>query len=145
MTLFTSEKNKKTVLKELMLYVGITAFIALFGFVYEQFSHGINSNYMWFAWAWVLGFGVLPYLALFLLPIKKVPGTLSECVYNLGVAILTTRSIFIGVLQIYGKTNSKMVLVYTILAIVFLVAGVALYLYGLFTQRKKQNNTDCFM
>ena len=78
MTLFTSEKNKKTVLKELMLYVGITAFIALFGFVYEQFSHGINSNYMWFAWAWVLGFGVLPYLVLFLLPIKIVPGTLSS-------------------------------------------------------------------
>ena len=140
--MFTSEKNKSTVLKELFLYFGITVFIAVFGIVYEQFSHGVNSFYMWFGWAWVLGFGVLPYLALFLLPIKKVPGTLSECVYNLGVAILTIISIFIGVLQIYGKTNSKMVLVYTILAIVFLVAGVALYLYGLFTQKKKQNKTD---
>ena len=88
---------------------------------------------------------ILPKMQLGYPDIKKVPGTLSECVYNLGVAILTTRSIFIGVLQIYGKTNSKMVLIYTILAVVFLVAGVALYLYGLFTQRKKQNNTDCFM
>ena len=137
--MFTSEKNKKTVFKELILYVGITAFIALFGFVYEQFSHGINSNYMWFAWAWVLGFGVLPYLLLYFLPIKRVPGVLTECVYNLGVAILTTRSIFYGVLEIYGKTNSKMALIYTILAIIFLVAGVVLYLFGLFTQKKETN------
>ena len=137
MTLFTSEKNRKTVLKELILYIGITAFIALFGFVYEQFSHGVNSNYMWFAWVWVLGFGVLPYLALYFLPIKRVPGMLTECVYNLGVAVLTTRSIFLGVLQIYGKTNSKMVIVYTILAIVLLVAGVALYIYGLFTKKEE--------
>ena len=137
MTLFISEKNKKVIFKELLLYIGITAFIALFGFVYEQFSHGVNSNYMWFAWAWVLGFGVIPYLLLYLLPIKRVPGTLTECVYNLGVAILTTRSIFIGVLEIYGKTNSKMVVVYTILAILFLVAGVALYIYGLFSKKEE--------
>ena len=135
--MFTLEKNPKTVLKELILYIGITAFIALFGFVYEQFSHGVNSNYMWFAWVWVLGFGVIPYLALYFLPIKKVPGTITECVYNLGVAILTTRSIFLGVLQIYGKTNSKMVVVYTILAIVLLVAGAALYIYGLFTKKEE--------
>ena len=135
--MFTLEKNPKTVLKELILYIGITAFIALFGFVYEQFSHGVNSNYMWFAWVWVLGFGVIPYLALYFLPIKKVPGTMTECVYNLGVAILTTRSIFLGVLQIYGKTNSKMVVVYTILAIVLLVAGAALYIYGLFTKKEE--------
>ena len=135
--MFISEKNRKTVLKELILYIGITAFIALFGFVYEQFSHGVNSNYMWFAWVWVLGFGVLPYLALYLLPIKRAPGTLTECVYNLGVAVLTTRSIFLGVLQIYGKTNSKMVIVYTILAIVLLAAGVALYIYGLFTKKEE--------
>ena len=135
--MFTSEKNRKTVLKELILYIGITAFIALFGFVYEQFSHGVNSNYMWFAWVWVLGFGVLPYLLLYLLPIKRVPGMFTECIYNLGVAVLTTRSIFLGVLQIYGKTNSKMVVVYTILAIVLLVTGVALYIYGLFTKKEE--------
>ena len=135
--MFISEKNPKTVLKELVLYIFLTVFIALFGFVYEQFSNGVNSNYMWFAWVWVLGFGVLPYLVLYFLPIKKVPGTISECAYNLGVAILTTRSIFLGVLQIYGKTNSKMVIVYTILVIVCFIASVALYLYGLFSKKEE--------
>ena len=142
MTLFISEKNKKTVLKELILYIGITAFIALFGFVYEQFSHGVNSLYMWLAWLWVLEFGVIPYLLLYLLPIKKVPGTLTECVYNLGVAFLTVRSIFKGVLQIYGKTNSKMVLVYTILVIVFIIAGLGLYLFGLFTKKETKKKDE---
>ena len=137
MTLFISEKNRKTILKELLLYIGITAFIALFGFVYEQFSHGVNSLHMWLAWLWVLGFGVVPYLLHYFLPIKKVPGMITECVYNLGVAMLTVRSIFLGVLEIYGKTNSKMALTYTILCIIFLVAGVGLYVFGLLKDKKE--------
>ena len=137
MTLFTSEKNKKYVFKELLLYIGITAFIALFGFVYEQFSHGVNSLYMWLAWLWVLGFGVVPYLLLCFLPINKVPGMISECLYNMGVALLTTRSIFLGVLEIYGKTNERMVVIYTIFTIVFLVSGAGLYVFGLFFKKKE--------
>ena len=141
--MFISEKNKKTVLKELILYIGITAFIAVFGIVYEQFSHNVDSSYMWFAWVWVLGFGVVPYLLIYLLPINKVPGTLSECFYNLGVAFLTVRSIFKGVLEIYGKTNIKMVIVYTVLSIVFLIVGLGLYLFGIFYKkdtRKEETN-----
>lgn len=129
--MFTSEKNKSTSLKEFILYVGIMLFIALFGFVYEQCSHGVNSNYMWFAWVWVL-FGLVPYALFCFTPIKRVPGVLTACIYNLGVALITTRSIFIGVLEIYGKTNEKMVLVYTIASVLFLSAGLFLYIFGLF-------------
>ena len=68
MTLFISENNKSVVLKKLILYIGITAFIALFGIIYEQFSHGVNSNYMWFAWIRPLIAGVGVYLLLYLLP-----------------------------------------------------------------------------
>ena len=109
----------------------------LFGFVYEQFSHGVNSNYMWFAWVWPLGFGVVPYLVFYFVPIKRVPGSLSECFYNLGVAFLTTRSLFLGVLEIYGKTNVKMTLVYSVLTIIFLVTGVVLYSFGLFSKKEE--------
>ena len=83
---------------------------------------------MWFAWAWVLGFGVVPYLLLYLLPIKYVPGTITENIYNFGVAMITTRSIFIGVIYIYGTTHEKMILVYSILSIIFLVTGVIMYI-----------------
>lgn len=137
MTLFTLEKTTKEVLKRVFVYLGITAFIALFGFVYEQFSHGVDSLYMWFAWVWVLGFGLIPYLLLLVLPIKRMPGTLTECFYNVGVAFITTRSIFFGVLEIYGKTNVKMSAAYTALSIIFLIIGVALYIAGFFIVKKE--------
>lgn len=140
MTLFISEKNKNTVLKKLILYIGITAFIALFGFVYEQFSHGVNSNHMWFAWVRPLLAGVAVYILLYFLPLKKVPDMLTECIYNFGVAMFTTHSIMLGVLEIYGKTNSKMVLAYIILFHIFMLGGIALYVVGLILDKKKVTN-----
>lgn len=135
--MFILEKNPKAVLKKVFIYVGIILFIALFGIVYEQFSHGVNSFSMWFAWLFVLA-GLIPYLIFYFAPIKWVPGTITECVYNLGVAMLTVRSIFMGVLEIYGKTDSKMKLAYTILAIIFLSCGVLLYIIGVLFFRKKE-------
>ena len=135
--MFISEKNKNTVLKELILYIGITAFIALFGIIYEQFSNGVNSNFMWFAWVRPLIAGVGVYALLYFLPIKKVPSMLTECIYNFGVAMFTVHSIILGVLQIYGKTNSKMVLAYIILFHVFMLSGIVLYVIGLILDKKK--------
>ena len=135
--MFISEKNKKGYLIRFFAYCGITAFIALFGFVYEQFSHGVNSNYMWFAWIYPLIFGVGVYAILCFIPIKLVPGIISESCYNLGVALLTTRCILQGVLEIYGKTNDRMVLIYLILYIIFISLGVIFYIYGLIFQRNK--------
>ena len=129
--MFISEKNKKTSLKEFILYIGITAFIILFSFVYESCSHGVMSNAMIFAFLYPLLMGVSVYAALYFIPFKYVPSYLTSSIYNLGVALFTSRSIFIGVLEIYGKTNSKMLLTYTILAIVVYTAGVILMAYSL--------------
>ena len=123
----------------MILYIGITAFIALFGFVYEQFSHDVHTFYMWFAWIWPLGFGFIPYLLFYLLPIKRIPGTISECVYNFGVAMLTMRSIYKGVIIIYNTTGEAMILAYTIIAIVSLLIGAILYLTGLLINKDKDN------
>lgn len=115
----------------MVLYLGIIAFIALFGIVYEQFSHNVHTFYMWFAWIWPLIFGFIPYLLLYVLKAKRVPGLLTESVYNFGVAMLTVRSVFKGVIIIYNTTNDAMVLFYTILAVVALLLGAALYVIGL--------------
>ena len=123
----------------MMLYLGITAFIALFGFVYEQFSHNVHTFYMWFAWIWPLIFGFIPYLLLYVLKAKRVPGLLTESVYNFGVAMLTVRSVFKGVIIIYNTTNDAIVLVYTILAVVSLALGAALYIIGLLLSKKTEN------
>ena len=138
--MFISEKNKNESFKKLILYISITAFIALFGIIYEQFSNGVNSNFMWFAWVRPLIAGVGVYALLYFLPIKKVPGTLTECVYNFGVAMFTVHSIILGVLQIYGKTNSKMVLAYIILFHIFMLSGIIMYVIGFILDRKKAQN-----
>ena len=135
-TLFTSEKNKKKLLIIVLSYVGITAFIALFGAVYEQFSHNASTPYMWFAWVWVLGFGLLPHLVLYFAPIKKVPGILSGSIYNFGVAIITSRSIFIGVVTIANTPNPKWNVAYLVIAIIALASGFLLYVIGLFMDKK---------
>ena len=134
--MFTLASNKRDLFKKMMVYLGITAFIALFGCIYEQFSHNVHTFYMWFAWIWVLGFGFVPYLLLYLLPIQKVPGLIPECIYNFGVAMLTFRSIYKGVIIIYNTTGDTMILVYTILSICSLFLGITLYIIGLLLNRK---------
>ena len=134
--MFISESNKKQRLTKLFVYIGITAFIALFGAVYEQYSHNVHTFYMWFAWIWVLGFGVIPYALMYFLPVKWVPGTLSESLYNLGVAMLTVRSIYMGVIIIYNTTGDNMALLYLVLAISSLFIGALLYTVGLLLNRK---------
>lgn len=124
----------------MVLYIGITAFIALFGIVYEQFSHHVDTFYMWFAWIWPLIFGFVPYLLLYVLKAPRVPGLLSECFYNLGVALLTVRSVFKGVIIIYNTTNDGVVLVYTILTVVSLSIGVILYITGLLINKKEESH-----
>ena len=91
---------------------------------------------MWFAWIWAFGFGLIPYLLLYLLPIKRMPGLISENIYNLGVALITVRSVFKGVIIIYNTTNKPMVTIYTILSIVALSLGAALYIVGLYINEK---------
>ena len=123
----------------MLVYLGITAFIALFGFVYEQCSHNVHTFYMWFAWIWVLGFGFVPYLLFYLLPIKRVPGLVSESVYNFGVAMITFRSIYKGVIIIYNTTGDDMIMAYTIISIVSLVGGALLYAIGLLLNKKEED------
>ena len=141
--MFISEKIKTNTLKSLYIYIGITIFIGLFGAVYEIFSHNVFSPAMYLAWLIPCALGVGVYLLLAFAPIDKVPGTLTECIYNFGVAMLTVRSIFIGVIEIYGTTNRAMLATYTVLSIVFLAIGgsafLAIILYSLISSKRKNN------
>ena len=98
---------------------------------------------MYLAWIIPCTLGVGVYLILAFVPIKQVPGTLVECIYNFGVAMLTVRSIFIGVIEIYGTTNKAMLATYTVLSIIFLVLGgsayLAIILYSIISSKRKNN------
>ena len=135
--MFTLVKNKKYLRNVFFIYLGIAAFIALFGGIYEQFSHGIMSKHMIYAYHWVIALGAIVYLILWLLPLKKMPGVLTECIYNTGVAMMTMRSIYMGVVEIYGKSGNRMTAAYTFVTILFLVMGATLLIVSYFLPIKE--------
>ncbi len=113
-----------------------TAFLALFGAVYELFSHEVYSYFMIYAFAIPLVLGVLTY-TLLLIGKKHLPKT-AAVLWNSGIAALSVGCVFRGALDIYGTTNS--------LTVVYPVAGSALLAAGLFSmiagskKRVKQSN-----
>ena len=112
--------------KLLLIDLIVSLFCALFGAVYELFSHGVYSYAMLYAFAFPLVLGVLP---LALIPVLSAPYP-SRAVRNLfhaGIAALTVGSIISGVLEIYGTTN-PLTLVYWIIGGVLTALGAVLYL-----------------
>lgn len=129
------------------IYFGLTILAALFGIIYESFSHNVFSVNMSFAWAWLLGFGVTVYALLAFLPIKKVPGTIPSSIYNFGVAMITIRSIFIGVAEIYGNLSvvrEEMLYAYLIISLIFLIPGSFMYIGIVIDQliKRHKNNEE---
>lgn len=127
--MFTSEKNKKAVLRTLFIYLGIAAFIGLFSGIYEFFSHNVYSAAMVFAFRYPLILGAGMYLILYFVPTSRVPGILPAAIYHFGVGIAAAKAIFIGVIDIYGTTNEPMVTTYTVLAWIFVLLSLALYIF----------------
>ena len=112
-----SEKRYASVIKAYLLS---TVGCALFGAVYELFSHEVWSCFMICAFAFPLLLGAIPF---FLMQKrgKPFPRRAAELVHA-GVAALTVGSILQGVLEIYGTSNPFM--------IVYWVAGGTLTAIG---------------
>ncbi len=101
MTLFTSA-TKNTIKG----YLGITAFVLVFGLIYEKFSHQVYSPFMYLAFLIPLGGGIIELLITSIEKnVRRNRPTLSRQIYRGGLAYLTVGSILQGVLEIYGTTN----------------------------------------
>lgn len=90
-------------LRQLLLHLGASAGAALFGAVYERFSHEVYSYWMIYAFAFPLMLGAIPG-AVFLRK-SYAPGEWAIRLWNAAVFTWTTGSVFKGVLEIYGTTN----------------------------------------
>lgn len=90
--------------KHLIFNLAGTLFLALFGAIYETFSHGVFSFYMIYAFAFPLVLGVTLYLIL--LFVRKYPNRVFLNLWNSAIATFSVGSVFQGVLEIYGTTNS---------------------------------------
>ena len=116
--------------KLILIDLFATLFCAVFGAVYEAFSHGVYSYGMIYAFAFPLVLGVLPFMLLTMLRMP-CPNRLARGVYHAGIATLTVGSIVSGVLEIYGTTN-PLTLVYWIAGGILVATGIVTCLVSLF-------------
>ena len=105
MILFTSDKpvTEKRSVSVIGTYLLVTVGCALFGAVYELFSHEIYSYFMIYAFVFPLLLGAVPFF-LMQKAGKPIPGKGADFVHT-GVAALTVGSILKGALEIYGTTS----------------------------------------
>lgn len=119
-------------------YLFISLFCILFGAVYEIFSHEVYSYFMLYAFVIPLVGGTLLFFTMALSG-APMPNRVSLNLYHSGIAALTIGCLFQGALEIYGTTN-RLVTVYWVLGIPFLV--MAILIYCLFQWRHRCRKTE---
>ena len=128
--MYTSDKavSKKRYAAVTASYLSASAGCAVFGAVYELFSHKVYSHFMICAFVFPLLLGVIPF-SLLQKRGKPFPGRAADLVHA-GVAALSVGSILQGALEIYGTDNP--------LIIAYWVAGGILSAIGWLLTFKKQ-------
>ncbi len=106
------ESAQKTHIRIAYRYLLATMACAVFGAVYEVFSHGVYAYGMLYAFAWPLIGGVLPTLLLLQHEGRTLSAS-SQQLWHFGISALTMGSLFSGALEIYG-TSSRLTMVYWI-------------------------------
>ncbi len=119
-------KNRERFLKVIQIYLVLTVFLALFGAVYERFSHEVYSYYMLYAFSIPLLLGVVVFFLL-MKHGRAYPNALTAALYHGGIASMSLGSIVSGILEIYG-TDHPLTRLYWILGSTLCVLGVLSYL-----------------
>jgi len=105
---------------------------SFFGAVYEHFSHEVYSYYMIYAFAIPLVMGAVPYS---IMALKQYhPDRIFLHLWDSAIITFTVGSIFRGVLDIYGTTNS--------LLIVYPIAGLILTVLALLKLQRRPSTSD---
>lgn len=125
-TLSTSAIEKKAT-RLALIYLLISVLCALFGCIYEHFSHGVYSYHMIYAFAYPLVGGTLPALWAVVFGCKRPPAALPRLLYHCGIATFTVGSIITAVLEIYG-TSSPLTTCYWAVAMLLTLSSVVLHL-----------------
>ena len=129
------EFNRHSDLKTVITYVIIAIFCALFGAIYELFSHEVYSYFMIYAFVPPLVIGALPYLCLAISKKNIYPNSISRNLHHSGVATLTVGCIIKGVLDIYGTTN-HLCPYYFVVGILLIILSIIFFFYNI----KRSNN-----
>lgn len=115
------EKSRKEMGNIVFNYLLATICSAVFGAVYEWFSHGVFSYYMIYAFMVPLLGGVIPFYCLWYFQ-SRIPGRMARRFYHFGISTVTAGCMFCGVLEIYGTTN-RLTILYFVVGGIFLFLG----------------------
>ena len=105
-----------------------TVLTAGFGFIYEQFSHGVYSVKMIYAFAVPLVLGVLPLF--WMIRHGKTASEETLLCWHCGLAAWTVGLLFCGALEIYG-TDNRLAVVYWLAGALLMACAFAGYLRGM--------------
>lgn len=118
-------------IRRIWRWLAFTVLILVFGLVYENFSFGVYSNFMIYAFVFPLLMGLIP--ALFsALKGNRRQSVITWQLWNSAVMTFTVGSLMQGVLDIYG-TTSYLMIVYWIAGIILTAGSLIIkpVLYGL--------------
>ncbi len=118
--------NKNSVSKMFKIYIGVSIFCVILWKIYGNFSHGVNSIYMTYLFAWPLIMGALVNLVFMVIKKLPRPGSFSVNLYNSGVAALTVSSLLRGIFEIAGTACYLQTYLYNV-GRLFVLAGVVVY------------------
>ena len=154
--MYTSDKNEiihyaDGRLHDAFLFLAAGTACAVFGMIYEIFSHEVYSFYMIYAFLILLVPGALLNLVIARLAVKKekqprtrvegvfFPGRFTRSAWNSALAALTVGAVFKGVLDIYGTTN-RLIVVYPIAAVLLFCAAAISFSMSYAAVRKIRKN-----
>ncbi len=132
--MFASPVDQKAWVRIGFRYLLVTAFCALFGGVYEAFSHGVYAYGMLYGFAFPLLGGALPAAGLSMLN-RPLPSPTARQLWRFGISALTVGSLFSGALEIYG-TSSRLTKVYWIAGGLCLTLSLLAELVGQAAKKK---------
>lgn len=107
------------------LYFKIALAVLAFGFIYEQFGHGVYSNFMIYAFAIPLIFGTAFWQCVANIKRRIVISKSFTNLQGAAIATLTVGFIYKGILDIYGTAGS--------LTKVYWIAGGVLFIAMIFS------------
>ncbi len=121
------------------IYIGVSIFCVILWKIYGNFSHGVNSIYMTYLFAWPLIMGALVNLVFMVIKKLPRPGSFSVNLYNSGVAALTVSSLLRGIFEIAGTACYLQTYLYNV-GRLFVLAGVVVYVVSSLSLLRQ--NTD---
>lgn len=128
--------NTRAWLRRSIIFTSASVLCAVFGAVYELFSHGVYSYSMIYAFAYPLVLGALPCLVMALIGRPLTKGAALDF-YVFAIAFATVGSIVNGVLEIYG-TSSRLMTAFPVLCGILVILALVFAIISAVKKRRSE-------